>query len=152
MINSFNGTPQYEVYAQALKLASFDQIKDTFIAYLEQSPDYTNEQKLAIKLAAEKLDKYPSSNHNINDGALLGIMNMAWEDIGAAGTSALSLEQREAILDGVLSVCKSIILAESDRLASVASLGIHLQYGYGYGEAGYGYGFEAVDFFDVFGV
>ena len=152
MINSFVGTNQYAVYFQALKLSSFETIKNGFLALLEISPDYTNEQKLAIKLAAEKLDKYPSTDHNSFDGALLGIMNMEWEDAGATGTQALTLEQREAILEAVLGICKAIIQSEADRLASLATLETHLDYGYGYGQAGYGFGFEGIDYFDVFGI
>ena len=150
MITTFNGTDIYTIYHQALMMVGFDKIKDTFIAQLDNNTDFTNDQKIAIKLAAEKLRYYPDSSPVILDGALLGIINMGWDNIGVSGIDALTVQQRLDILDGVLSVCKSIILAESDRLSTIASLNSHLNYGYGYGSSGYDYGFDNLDFFQVF--
>ena len=150
MITTFNGTTQYNIYHQALMLSNFDVIKDTFLSQLDNNTSYTDNEKNAIKLAAEKLRNYPSSDHVINDGALLGIMNIDWQTTGATGVDALTIEQRSNILEGVLAVCKSIILQESDRMATVASGNTHLSYGYGYGSDGYGYGFNNIDFFQVF--
>ena len=150
MITTFNGTTQYDIYNQAVKLSSFDEIKDTFLAQLDNNIDFTDNQKNAIKLAAEKLRYYPDSSPAIQDGVLLGIVNMGWDIVGASGVDALTVQQRINILDGVLAVCKSIILAESDRLANISTLNSHLNYGYGYGSNGYGYGFDNLDFFQVF--
>ena len=150
MITTFNGTTQYDVYIKALQLSSFDYIKDIFLAQLDNNEDFSDNEKTAIKLAAEKLRYYPDSSPAIQDGVLLGIVNMGWDIVGASGVDALTINQRINILDGVLAVCKSIILAESDRLATVASSNSHLNYGYGYGNNGYGYGFDNLDFFQVF--
>lgn len=118
--------PQYAVYNEAVRLVGFDRIKDAFLAGLDGSPDFTTEMKLAIKLAAEKLPQYPGSDFNTFDGPLLGILYMPWESVGATGMAPLTTEQRDAILQGVLAVCKAMVNAESLRLQGIAGLDMAL--------------------------
>jgi len=164
MIKDFNNidTKHLELIQQALLIAGFEQIKDTFLGILSQSPNFTTEQKLAIRLAASNLNFMGVSPAGVNQ-LLLDILFMKWQDVGLGGddVAALSTSQREGILEGLMSVCRGIIAQESQRLETLSIEQTELpadwsySYGYGYGYNGYGYGYEnnsSTDFFDVFGV
>lgn len=119
MITTFLGTPQYEVYNKARDMVGFKQIKESVLSIVNSNPETPNDMRLAIALAAEKLDEYPSTSHNDNDGALLGILFMDWGTVGVDGVDDLTEQQRIGILNVVLSVCKSII---NDKAASLTTL------------------------------
>jgi len=123
MLTHFQNTTQLAVYMQAVELKGFSVIKDTFLASLDAMTELTSDQKIAIRLAAEKLPFYPDSSAMVPDGELLGVLRVAWEDVGlAAGVTALTDLQRETIFAGVMGVCKAIIDAEADRLTALAVL------------------------------
>ena len=52
MLTSFQDTPQFAVYIEAIELVGFSVIKDTFLASLDAMPGLTTEQQIAIRLAA----------------------------------------------------------------------------------------------------
>lgn len=141
-----------EVFRQALLISSFEVVRDTFLSALSASTDFTQEQKLAIRLAGAKLQYMGPSPAGV-ESLLLQILNMKWQDVGLGGddVAALTAEQRVGIVDGIINVCKGIIAAEALRLEQLADSDTELAYGYGYGSNGYGTGFDGVDFFNVFG-
>jgi len=125
MIKNFSGNPNVmAVFGQALRFASFEAIKNAFVQQLASSPSFTSAQKLAIRLAAEKLRDFPGSDLYTPDGPLLGILKLAWEDIAVdtGEVAALLPEQRVAIFDAVLTISKGIISAEAQRLNDLAAL------------------------------
>jgi len=127
MLTSFQDTPQFSIYLQAIDLKGFSAIKDTFLAGLDAMTELSDNQKIAIRLAAEKLPYYPDSSPMVPDGELLGILRVAWEDVGlTSGVTALTDTQRETIFAGVMAVCQNIIEAEADRLAALTLLDVSL--------------------------
>lgn len=151
-MTEFENQNTIEVFRQALLISGFDAVRDTFLAALSSSSAFTNEQKLAIRLAGAKLFYMGPSPAGV-ESLLLQILNLTWQDVGLGGDDvvALSIEQRVGIIDGIMLVCKAIIAAESSRLQALAESNTALAYGYGYGSNGYGEGFDGVDFFDVLG-
>lgn len=111
-----------DVYSQALAIANnkygngFQFIKDSFITGLAAQEGFTTEQKTGIMLVAEKLQRRKG-------GPLLGILDFKWSEIPGYDEDTLTPLQpaeRNAILQGVLNVCRVIITAEAQRLNAVA--------------------------------
>ena len=150
MINTFANAIQLDIYEEAIRLVGFSYIQLKLMEHINDREDLTKQQKLAIAIISKEIHNYPNSADNVHDGVLLAILNIGFNNIGFDDISALSDNQRINIFEALMSICKSIILAESDRLATVASSNSHLNYGYGYGTNGYGYGFDNLDFFQVF--
>lgn len=111
-----------DVYSQALTIANnkysngYEAIKNAFIGGLAASEAFTLEQKTGIMLVAEKLQRRKG-------GPLLGILDFKWDEVPGYAEDTLTPllpAEREAILQGVLNVCRGIINQEADRLASAA--------------------------------
>lgn len=129
MIDTFAGTNCIEVYLQAQSLVGYEFIKGQLLQALFANPDFTHEQKLAIKVASIDIQA-PSHSHDDVDKMLLHILHMTWEDAGATGTVALLPEQRAGIIDGLMTICKTIIDGESQRLSQIALLETNPVYDY----------------------
>jgi len=120
MLTTFKNTQLIPVFTQALMLSNFDTIRAQMLAAIQADANFATEQKLAIRLAGAEMQSPGPWDHAI-DELLLSIINMTWEEISADGVSALLPEQREAIIQGIMAICKGIIQAEADRLSTLAA-------------------------------
>ena len=121
MLTTFLNTTNMEVFSEAIKIAGYDEIRDTFIAQLSASESFTNEQKLAVKLAGKSMNN-PGDYEATQNRILMQVLNISWDDVDAGGVTPLLPEQRAGIIDGIMAVCKGIINAECDRLEQLTQL------------------------------
>lgn len=118
-MTDFNNSNAALILSQAIKIAGFDAVRSAALTAVAASPGFTSEQKLAIKIAGGQLVYHaPFGAPQV----LSDIMDMAWEDVSAGGVEALTIEQREGIIQGIMAVCKGIIAAEATRLNDLTQL------------------------------
>lgn len=120
MITSFTGTTQLDLLKEAMKIKTFAEIRDMLLASMSSSESFNAEQKLAIRIAGLGMGSPGNWDKPLNE-VLLKILSMGWEDVNADGVAALLPEQREAIFNGLMLICKQILQDEADRLSALAT-------------------------------
>lgn len=130
MLKNFQSLNHYPVYLQAVKLVGYEVVKQALLSALMASPNFTQEQKLVIKIAASELHNYPPSDLMAQDGVLIGLMNIDLETLGAQGATPLLPAQREGVMAGLMAICKKIIAGESARLDALTALDTALPAGW----------------------
>lgn len=125
MITSLQDYNHVVIFYEALKLRSdsFNFIKKTLLQQLELNPNFTIEQKVAIRLASKEL-VYMGSTIDNADSVLIQILSTKWQDIGLNpdDITALSTEAYELIIEGLMTICRNMLEQESVRLQSVSQL------------------------------
>lgn len=124
MITSLVGHASLSVFHQAIRIKGNSLKRDVFDHF--DASQLTDNQKNALRILLNKADEYPPSSPMAGDGLLLGILFMSLRDAGVRGIPELTKAQREFIFNGIVTVCKNVINAESQRLASIGGLNTNL--------------------------
>lgn len=147
---------------EALEIKGYDYIAGILLSSLNNSENFSETQKIAIRLATKEIS-YMGPSEAGADSVLIQILEMTWQKLGLdpANVDPLTNEGYEMIIEGLMDISRHIIYEESQRLLAMSQLPTqlpenwHLEnvpYGYGYGPSGYGYGYDGIDFFHVFDV